>query len=685
MYSPDTLLSALPGIGPARASALNADGLTTIWDLVHTVPRCLGEPPPLVDTHALPGGMPARLRAEITGVRKRFTRGRGLGLEVSLRRADGAVFRARFWRAAMLIRSLTPGSWFLFEGLVDRTHHDLLLHPSFLALPAGALEQIPSESGCRVAYQLPDGFSQRFYARLVALAIADGLTGIADPAGILEPAAYQAALRDGHAPASPASHEAARRLLAERELLAMAILLAERRRAFCSRPGRAWPWSDTLHEQILDLLPFPLTPGQREAIGELREDMQQSQPMYRLLHGDVGSGKTAMAFIASLAVIAGGGQVAWLAPTAVLARQHAQTVTAWLGRGTGPIVVRTALLTGGTPDDDRALLLADASAQRVDLIIGTHALLEEDVQLARLGLVVIDEQHKFGVEQRAALFSNNAARQDFQPDLLLMTATPIPRTVALTTFGDLAVTRILGRPAGRAEVTSSVAAYHGLAQLDTHVRSALEAGGQCFVICARREAGDGRSAIDVRSAHRHLHQLFGAHGVGLMHGEMAEQGKLSLMEDFASGRMHVLVSTSVIEVGIDVPGADLLLVLDAERFGLAQLHQMRGRLGRGGRPGRCVFLYRGAEVPARLGALLRHDDGMEIAIHDLAERGSGELLGTVQHGSIRLRIADLARDLDLLEEAHQRARRLAGAGAPVTAQLLRLLGAVPDRGLLTGG
>jgi ATP-dependent DNA helicase RecG len=230
-----------------------------------------------------------------------------------------------------------------------------------------------------------------------------------------------------------------------------------------------------------------------------------------------------------------------------------------------------------------------------------------------------------------------------------------------------------------------MASYRGLRQLDAPVRAALEAGGRCFVICARREAGGDHDPVDVASCHHHLLQLFGAQGVGLVHGALPEADKLALMADFASARLRVLVSTSVIEVGIDIPDAVLLVVLDAERFGLAQLHQMRGRLGRGAHAGRFLLLYRGASPPERLSVLMNHVDGMAIAMHDLAERGAGELLGTAQHGSIQLRIADLARDLDLLEEAHRRARLLGSEAEPRIAQLARLLAGGQDASFLAGG
>jgi len=685
MDASETPLRDLPGIGQARASSLASSALHTVWDLLHALPRCLGEPPPVYDSGPPPVGARARIRAEIIAVRKRFTRGRGLGLEVTLRRVDQSIMRARFWRAAMLLRVLVPGTWLLFEGMIDREHSDLLLHPSFHPLAGGPAQPLPVEHGCRVAYELPEGFSQALFARLVANAMEVGLAAITDPAGMLADEAYQLILRHLHAPASPAQHEAARRQLAERELLALAMHFAARRRSWCGQAGRAWPWSDELHAEALRLLPFALTPGQAAACAEVRADLALTQPMYRLLHGEVGSGKTAIALLATLAVVSGGGQVAWLAPTAILARQHADLVERIMATGCSRLRLRHGLLTGGIAEGERQALMDEISAQRIDLVIGTHAVLEEEVRFRELGLVVIDEQHRFGVAQRTALFARASARQHYRPDLLLMTATPIPRSLALTLYGDLALTRLAGRPPGRAPVSCALAAYSALSQLDRPIQTALDGGGQCFIICARIE-GDGETAsVDVRSAHRHVLSRFAEHGVGLLHGGLGEAEKTSVMGEFASGRLGILISTSVVEVGIDVARATLLVVLDAERFGLAQLHQMRGRLGRGALPGRCLLFHRGADPPARLAVLLTHDDGLELAAYDLSERGLGELLGTAQHGHQRLRIADLVRDADLLDRAREEAQRRGAAGDSHHRGLARLLAGGHPANLPSGG
>jgi ATP-dependent DNA helicase RecG len=667
--SPFTELRFLPGIGPARAETLGKIGLATAWDVLHAVPRLLGPPPALCESGPLPTGSTVRVRARVIQARPVFGRGRnhGMGVEATLERADGYAVKARFFNAGYLRRHLMPGEWFLWEGATDAEQAGVLMHPSFVHLAQGLATPLPVEDACRVAYRLPEGIGERTMRALVDHCLDAILPQIADPAAELADGDYQALLRGLHRPVDADAHAKARRALAWRELLALAWRLQARKAQHATAHGRAWRWDDETHRRALARLPFTLTDGQHQAVTDLRLDLQQSAPMYRLLHGDVGSGKTAVALLASLAVIADGAQAIWFAPTAVLARQHAQFVERCM-TGTR---VRIGVLTGGTKN--RTELLADLVEGRLHLLIGTHALLEDDLVPRCLGLVVIDEQHKFGVEQRAALITRAERRQGWRPDLLLMTATPIPRTLALTAFGDLAVARIAGRPPGRARVDTECARITTLGQLDAPLRDALAAQGQAYVICARRDESDTGEIADATSVHRHCAAVFGTDAVGLLTGAMNETDKLAAMERFAAGHTRVLVSTTVVEVGLDVPGATVVIVLDAERFGLAQLHQLRGRVGRGDRPGRCLLLHRDPDASERLAVLVRHDDGLAIADADLRERGPGELLGTAQHGAAALKIADLPDDLDLLQNAHATAAIRIRAGETCPALLNRLL------------
>ena len=648
-------LRFLKGIGPARALALEQAGWRTVWDILHHVPRLLGPPPPLYESGPLPAGEDVRVRARVISVRPSF--GRGRGVEAKLERGDGRTLKARFFAAGWLRRLLVPGEWFLFAGRTDAERGDTLNHPSFDRLAQGLATPLPEVPALVCAYPVPEGLSERLVQSLVTQVLASHLAQATDPLGELAPADWQAALLTLHRPVDAEGHERARRILARRELTAVAWTLQQRRATAVGGAGRAWPWDDALHHRALARLPFALTAGQLEALATIRADLASPQPMYRLLSGDVGSGKTALALVACLVVVAGGGQTAILAPTGILADQHA----AFVRRCMAGSRVRVELLTAATPAVERAAILAAVADGGCGILIGTHAILSDGVLFRDLGLAVIDEQHRFGVAQRAAL-AGKAARTC---DLLLMTATPIPRSLALTAFGDLAVSRISGRPPGRAAVTTEVA-------IGSAARLAVEidGAGQTLVVCARKEetpTSPGEHAAlppvaDVASVHRQLAARWGADQVGLLTGDLAEDAKLAVLDRLRSGALRVLVSTTVVEVGIDVPTLTQLIVIDAERFGLAQLHQLRGRLGRGTLPGRALFLVSAPAGAERLAVLVDHDDGLAVAQADLVNRGPGELLGLRQAGQWKLRVADLGSDLDLLQDAHAWAAGRLAAG-----------------------
>lgn len=665
-------LRGLPGIGPARATALAEAGFTTVDQVLWHLPRCLDAAPDECLDGALPRGVPVQVRARLERVAKRFARGRGrrgMVLEAVCQRSNGDPLRCRFFNAGWMADRLLPGEWFLFEGRSDTRQANTLNQPKFTHLAAGDHEATAARSGCEVAYQLPGGFGEAAWRRLINHCLEHHLDDQSDPAGVLSQRNWQASLRAGHRPETADEHEAARRVLAERELLALAWWLSNRRAELTAGRGHAWRWTDTVHQRALDRLPFALTAGQQAALAEIRHDAQQPQPMYRLLQGDVGSGKTALALVSALAVIADRGQVLLLAPTAILAAQHA----AFCERCLAGSRVRLAVLTGGTKAAERSRLLAALERHELDLVIGTHALLEDDVAPAALGLVIIDEQHKFGVAQRARLVAK-AGPERPPPDCLFLTATPIPRSLALTVFGDLAVSTISERPPGRGQVTTTVVGTR--AEVDAAITRHLEQGGRGFIVCPRREVDDPDAAGQAPSATLVWHQLqatWGAECVALVHGGLDEAAKLAALTSFASGPSRLLVATSVIEVGVDCPDATLIAVLGAERFGLAQLHQLRGRIGRGHHDGEAILCSADAGARERLQVLADTDDGFTIAEADLAQRGPGDVLGDRQHGLPALRLADLTRDMDLLHAAHQRARACRQAGQSMPTALTAML------------
>ncbi len=459
------------------------------------------------------------------------------------------------------------------------------------------------------------------------------------------PAAPQA-LQDIHFPgALPAAHAARRRFIYE-EFLVLQIALALRRRELRDKQRAApLPVSEALDARIRKLLPFDLTPGQNRAVTELRLDLAGDRPMQRLLQADVGAGKTAVAVYALLTAVANKHQAVLLAPTEVLARQHYRTLDAYLSQSR----VRRRLLIGGLPPRERRETLESIHRGDVDLVIGTQALLQEGVQFAKLGLVVIDEQHKFGVNQRARVRQLGA-----EPHYLVMTATPIPRTVALTVFGDLDVSTIRGLPPGRQPVVTRWLTEVRREATYEDLRQGLQRGEQAYVICPVVEES---GTHDLKSAEQTRTELqagpFRDFRVGLLHGRQEETVKDATMEQFRRKEIDLLVATTVVEVGVDVPNATWMIVEHADRFGLSQLHQLRGRVSRGPVAGRCYLFAEPATEDAaeRLKVIARTTDGFELAEHDARLRGLGEFFGTRQHGLGELRFGDLRADYGLLQTA----------------------------------
>ena len=665
-----TPLRFLPGIGPARATALAAAGYNDAWDVVFRAPRLLGPPPPWCDDGPLPRGETLRIRARVAAVRAGFIPGRGRLLTVQIVRRDGRPITARFFRAGFIARRMLVGEWFVFTGRSDATKADTLNHPAFEHLKQGEHTPAPETSGVRVAWTIPEGFGEQTWTRLIARCLDD--PSIADPAELIEPAAWRAVLYDLHRPPDALRWEKARRQLAQRECLALAWSFAMRRDAVTVGRGTAWRWDDDIHQRALARLPYTLTAGQAAALAEIRADMQSGTPMYRLLAGDVGSGKTALTLVAALAVIADGAQAAIMAPTAVLANQHYAVMSACLAGSR----VRCGLLTASATVAERARLLAGLGDGSIQLIIGTHAMLDDNVRFARLGLAVIDEQHRFGVAQRAALSAK--APPSTRADLLLTTATPIPSTLALTAYGDLAVTRINGRPPGRSATTTEVRMFTDWKDLG---RLVAAEPGRSFVVCPRIASDDDQSELPVTQVADALRTALGAAVVGVLTGDMSEVEKNAALRAFSDGEIRCLVATTIIEVGVDVPEAILAVVLDANRFGMASLHQLRGRVGRGTRPGRCVLMHRsaGTDAERRLTQFAQTTDGMAIAEADLAERGAGALLGLRQHGHLQLRATDLVRDVDLLQEAHATVHAVRLRGSTMPAGLVRLVAHAPGQ------
>lgn len=439
------------------------------------------------------------------------------------------------------------------------------------------------------------------------------------------------------------------------ELLAQQLGLQRARMRRAARSAPPMRPASTRLNQAIDGLPFALTAAQEKVLQEILTDLQRPVPMHRLLQGDVGSGKTIVALLAAVQAIGCGYQVALLAPTEVLAEQHAYKCLPLLNR----LGVRSDRLSGGLRESDKKRLRASIADASLDLVIGTHAVLEEKVQFANLGLAIVDEQHRFGVRQRLSL--RHKREDGLEPHLLMMSATPIPRTLAMTYLADLDVSVIDSLPPGRSPVRTRLLRASRRMDVMQWIRKELEAAHQVYWVCPLIEESE---AFDLRHAQESFEQLSAALegiAVGLIHGRLSPQEKQAVMQAFQAGEVKVLVATTVIEVGVDVPQASLMVIEHAERFGLAQLHQLRGRVGRGSAQSQCVLLYGenlGENAKARLKAIYQHQDGFEIAREDLRIRGPGEFLGLRQSGLAMLRYADLERDADMLGPMRQLASEL---------------------------
>ena len=527
--------------------------------------------------------------------------------------------------------------------------------------------------------QLPQAYLRKAVASGLARAdlrellpagvVPHGLPALKDALNYLHhppPSASLAALEDH-------SHPAWQRLKFE-ELLAQQLsqLQAQRERALLAAPAlRGRPGG--LHEKLLAALPFQLTGAQQRVAEEIAQDLARPQPTHRLLQGDVGSGKTVVAALAAAVAIDAGWQCALMAPTEILAEQHFRKLIGWLE----PLGLKVAWITGSVKGKQRQAMLEAADSGEAQLVIGTHAVIEDKVKFARLGLAIIDEQHRFGVAQRLAL-RNKLKAMDLEPHLLMMSATPIPRTLAMTYFADLDVSTIDELPPGRSPIVTKVFTESKRHDVVDKIRTAVADGAQVYWVCPLVEESE---AVDLRNAtetHAELSEVLAGTSVGLLHGRMPPGEKAAVMAQFSTGAMSVLVATTVIEVGVDVPNASLMVIEHAERFGLAQLHQLRGRVGRGSKASVCVLIYSpplSDTGKARLKAMAETTDGFEIARRDLDIRGPGEFMGSRQSGAELLRFADLQEDAPLLVAARQLAPDLLDRHPDVAAaQVRRWLG-----------
>ena len=652
-------VSLVQGIGPRRVDALRDSGIETVGDLLYHFPRRYIDRSKVVPLESV--GSYRDTTCTVTGVIEKAHVERGRRSRMRALLSDGTGIIELLWFAGIpLFRNLIrPGVTLLVTGKIGYYKHFQMVHPIVEQVQSG---EDGAPAPCLPVYPISEtmrdaGISHRLLSKAVFWAL-DHCTHFPNPL----PAATEKkrsfpplrqCLRMVHRPDQIEKLEIFTARLRYEELYRLALTLRWSRRAF-ARPGRVMHHKD-LADRFRSTLPFTLTDDQENAIRVLYADAASQHRMHRLLQGDVGSGKTLVAFFACFPALAGGLQVAWLAPTAVLALQTWRLVSSWLKM----LGMTASLVRGGMPAVQKRKMIEEIASGAVRFVVGTHALLQPTVRFKQLGMIVIDEQHKFGVEQRLALQEKDPAS-----DFLLMSATPIPQTLAKTLYGDLDIVTIEKPPQGRLPVASRLVPEEKRAEMERFIRKTIvEQGGAVYWVVPRIEQDDTAEIVkDARSVFELLLKgPFNGMPVGCLHGLMSDDEKERVIQSFITGTIQILVTTTVIEVGVDIPRATCMVIENAERFGMAQLHQLRGRVGRGGGKSWCFLLSPLAGDPDASGRLCYfcgHTDGFDIADKDLEIRGPGEVAGFRQTGWDDLKMADIVRDASLFREIQEEIEHL---------------------------
>ena len=678
----ETPLQFLKGVGPRRAADFARVGLVTIDDLLHRFPIRYEDRSQLQTIASLRPGRPASIAGRVLSCGLRTTRRPGFKIFEALVRDDTGSLRLTWLNQPFLRDVFAKGQNVVLYGPVEMRGSGGLqiTNPQYEILDDEEGETLHTGRIVPI-YEKVGSVTPKIQRRLVHDALQSLPPDLPDglPEGVLVSRHYPsryAAMLATHFPPQEASIEALnrfetpaqQRMLFEEAFLFQVGVLARRRFAASELKPAPVRVDDRIRDSARQVLPFQLTNGQKASLKQIVEDMQRPHPMNRMLQGDVGAGKTIVALMAALVAMENGLQVAFMAPTEILAEQHFFNISRLLQNSR----FRAALLTGSTASAARKRQLADVEAGTIPLVVGTHALVQGDVRFKQLGLVIIDEQHRFGVVQRAQLRGKGQ-----HPDVLVMTATPIPRTLALTVYGDLDVSTIRDVPPGRLPIKTTAKPESRRDEVYAFIREQLDAGRQAYVVYPLVEESE---KVDLRAATEmadHLSaEIFPAYRVGLLHGRMKTDAKDRVMKAFSSGELQLLVCTTVVEVGVDVANATVMLVEHAERFGLSQLHQLRGRVGRSHHQSYCVLQYQSPlsdEARERLKAMTDTTDGFEIAERDLRLRGPGDFFGTRQAGVPTFRLVDLVRDRALLDVAQQEAARWFETTKPPAADVTKLL------------
>ncbi|HHV38380.1 MAG TPA: ATP-dependent DNA helicase RecG [Tepidimicrobium sp.] len=640
------------GVGPKRAAKLKRLGIETIEDLLYYIPREYDDRSNFKRISQCIDGDKASLRVEVCGYPSKLRPRRNLSI-LKIPVKDSSGFANLVWfNQDYISNHFSLGDRIAVNGKISIRGNEIqIMNPVF-----------EKEKGNRVGrivpiYSLTNKLSNNEMVNIMRNAIRDYVEKLPEvlPKCLrdeLKLLPIHRAIKGIHFPKNREEYLAARRRLAFEELLVLqlGLLLIKNRRAD-TRSGIKFPAIDGMNT-FIDNLPFELTKAQKRVFKEIEADMKSKKQMNRLIQGDVGSGKTIVAILAMFKAWKSGYQSVMMVPTEILATQHYESISRFFS----DYNISCALLTGSIPNREKEKILSDLKSGKIDVLVGTHAVIQENVEFARLGLAITDEQHRFGVEQRAVL-----TQKGINPDILVMTATPIPRTLALILYGDLDISIIDELPPGRKPVETYVVGLGMIDRVNSFVKKQLLLGRQAYIVCPLIEESDKLKARSAEELYVSLKDgVYREFKVGLLHGNMKAKEKESIMDSFKAGNLDVLISTTVIEVGVNVPNANIMIIYNAERFGLAQLHQLRGRIGRGQYQSYCVLINEGKTRISRerMRVLQKSNDGFYISEKDLELRGPGEFFGTRQHGIPDLKVANLFTDMDMLKIAQLKSKEI---------------------------